>query len=41
MTAERSSATNLDCCHHAPLSEIHMTGIGAAPRRAMQSEDIG
>jgi hypothetical protein len=41
MTAERSSATNLDRCHHATLGETDMAGVGAAPCRAMQSEDIG
>jgi hypothetical protein len=40
MTAERGSATNLDCCHDAALGEIDVAGIGGAPGLTMLAEDI-
>jgi hypothetical protein len=40
MTTERGSATNLDCRHDASLDEIHVAGIGRAPRLTMAAEDI-
>ena len=40
MTAERGSATNLDCRHDAPLGKVYVAGIGCAPRLTMAAEDI-
>jgi hypothetical protein len=40
MTTKRGSATNLDCCHDAPLGEVYVLGIGCSPRLAMGTEDI-
>ena len=33
MPAERGCAAALDGTHHLQLTEAHMTGIGATPRR--------
>ena len=40
MTAERGSATNLDCRHDASLGEAHVAGVGGAPRLTMAAEDV-
>ena len=35
MTANCGCTTNLDCRHDASLDEVHVPGIGHAPRFAM------
>ncbi len=40
MTAQRGSATDLDCRHDASLGEVQVTSVGRAPRLTMAAEDI-
>ena len=40
MPAERSCPAALDRTHHLQLTEAHVTGIGATPRRPEVAKDI-
>ncbi len=41
MTAERGSATDLDCRHDTALGEVDVAGVGRAPRLTMAAENLG
>ena len=40
MPAERGCAASLDRTHHLQLTEAHVTGIGATPRRPEVAKDV-
>jgi len=40
MTAERGSATNLDCRHDTSLGEVQVTGVSRGPRLTVAAENI-